>query len=73
MTEIPIPFYEDATIPVVRSYLDEHGQVRLSEMREDLDDDKHLGSIPHALFELVEDGEVALFPVGEEVIIKPQD
>jgi hypothetical protein len=72
MPEIPIPFNEDATLPVLRDYLDEHGRVRLSEVRDDLDSDDHLGSIPYALFELVEDGEVALLPVGDEVIIRPE-
>lgn len=72
MTVVEIPWADDATLPVIRDYLEEHGQVRLSELREDLDDD-HTGRIGPSLFELVVDGEVALFPVGEEVIIKPQE
>ena len=72
MTEVPIPFCEDATLPVVREYLREHGRVRLSELREDLDDD-HTGRIATSLFELVVDGEVALLPIGDEVIIRPEE
>lgn len=75
MTEVPIPFtdkdLEKDTLPVVRDYLQDGGQVRLSDLRHDLDDGHH-GSIGPALVELVEDGEVALLPVGDEVVIRSE-
>lgn len=69
MTEVRIP-RKEPTLPVVRDYVHD-GQVRLSDLRRDLDDE-HLGSIGPALFELVEDGEVALLPVGDEVVIRSE-
>lgn len=65
-------FYEipDPTSPeTVSSLLEEHGQMRLSEIRDELDHDRDLGN---ALLELVEAGEVGVFPVGDVVLVKPE-
>lgn len=71
MRAVPVEEPGTYTLPAVRSYLDEHGQVRVSDIRHDLEDD-HLGSIGAALFELVEDGEIALVPVGDEVVVRSE-
>lgn len=70
MEAIPVPFAEETTLPRLRQYLDENGQVRLEELRDDLD--SHVGRLAPALFELLEDGEVSLLAVNDVVVIRPE-
>jgi hypothetical protein len=70
MEAIPVPFAEETTLPRLRQYLDENGQVRLEELRDDLGG--HVGRLAPALFELLEDGEVSLLAVNDVVVIRPE-
>jgi hypothetical protein len=52
----------------VQNALPERGNIRLDELATELD--RPTEHIAPELFELVRDGKVALFPVGEQVIIR---
>ena len=70
MAQVAIPFSSPDTEPsteAVRAVLEERGTCRLSELREELDID----GLGEPLLELAEAGEVAVFPVGETVQVKP--
>lgn len=68
--EEPVPTALPST-DEIRDTLSRNGQMRLSELREELErDDPYLAA---DLLELVEDGEVALLPIGEVVVIRPED
>ena len=69
MTQVPIPS-PDTTGPVeeVAALLQEEGQLRLSEIREEIPAE----NLGNALLELVKRGEVGIFPVGEVVLVKPE-
>jgi hypothetical protein len=47
------------------------GPTRLDDLRDDLDIPER--DLAYALLRLVEDGEVAVFPVGDVVQVKPVD
>jgi hypothetical protein len=53
----------------VKRLLDEEGQVRKNELEELVETSAHLD---HHLMLLVKDGDAAIFPVGEVVIVRPE-
>jgi hypothetical protein len=54
---------------LVREALEEHGQMRLSELREEVGFD----DVAKSLIQLAENGEVAILPIGEVVVILPEE
>jgi hypothetical protein len=67
---IPIPSASPESEPQaseVRAAIEDRGVCRLAELRDDLDGNR-LGP---PLLELIEDGQVAVFPVGDTVQVKP--
>lgn len=67
MPEVPIPF-AGVSSKDVTTILDERGQVRLSELESELETTTDLGN---TLLELIRRGEIAVFPNGEAVMVKP--
>ena len=59
----------DVRPALIRGAIDEHEQMRLSELREEVGFD----NVAEPLLQLVEDGDVALLPIGEVVIVRPED
>jgi hypothetical protein len=70
MAVIEVPWADEWPHEEVREYIDENGRCRYSEITEDLDYGN--GKIAPELFTLVRTGEIALLPVGDEVIIRPE-
>lgn len=68
MAEVPIPFSQ-VDVDVVDSKIDEHGQMRLSELKEELGE---TGGLGNALLELVERGDVSLLAVNDVVVIRSE-
>lgn len=66
--EVPVSFIHSPTIDEVSDVLEEHGQMRLSELREEVSSDRDLGN---ALLEIVKRGDAKIFPNGEAVMVKP--
>jgi hypothetical protein len=66
MAKIKIPFLPQVHI---REVLNEEGCVRLAELEEELEDMDREELYPH-LMELVEQGDVAIFPVGDTVQVR---
>jgi predicted transcriptional regulator len=53
----------------VHNAIKENGQMRLSELREEVG----FHDVSDYLIELVEEGKVAILPVGEVVVIRPEE
>lgn len=53
---------------LVREAIDENGQMRLSELRDEVGFD----DVAKSLIQLAEDGEIAILPIGDVVIIQPE-
>jgi len=73
MVEIEVPFQGpdirgNQTGPSVREVVRERGQLRLSELRERCDQD----DLAHDLLELVENGVIALLPIGDVVVVRSE-
>lgn len=71
MAEIPVPFTNE-TPPAadVQKALPDAGTVRLAELADDLDAEQDALGSP--LFELAREGEVALFPVGNHLMVRTE-
>lgn len=68
MAEVPIPFSQ-VDVDKVDAEIDEHGQMRLSELKEELEE---TGGLGNALLELVERGDVSLLAVNDVVVIRSE-
>ena len=65
MTAVPVG---DADPSEVRSVLDENGTVRLSKLADELDTTRT--TLYESIMSLVEDGDAAVFPVGDVVQVR---
>lgn len=70
MVEVRVPFLGSPSAKEIEDVLDENGQVRLSELKDELPE---TDDVARALLDLVERGKVAVFPVGDVVVVKPVD
>jgi hypothetical protein len=64
MVVVAVPDQEE-----IRTILKEEGRIRKSELEERVDPGAHLH---HHLVMLVEDGDAAMFPVGDAVILRSE-
>jgi hypothetical protein len=68
METIPIP--QSLLAERARSTIEEHGTMRLSELADKLDMDRE--DVYGPLMEVVDDGDAAVFPVGNSVQVRPE-
>jgi hypothetical protein len=65
MTAVPVG---DVDADDVRTILEERGRVRLSELADELHTNRP--TLYHAIMTLVEDGDAAIFPIGDVVQVR---
>jgi len=53
---------------LVREAIEENGQMRLSELREEVG----FENLAESLIHLAEEGEVAVLPIGDVVVVRPE-